>query len=201
MFSLSEIKIRAGSSGKPNKQQDLEKWGKLMPEIKEALQMAIQLQQEVMIPIAANPWIKLIQETFRKADEALDVMEFFPPELLQYLGHVGNQKRMLQQAELQQAQMQMGIQQQQMQTESQQMDMQSQEMAMQQQQMAEQEQQHAMDQEMQAQQMQQGDLDMAQQMMADEQGPPVPPQGPQGPPVPPQGPQGPPQGPPPVPQQ
>ncbi len=172
VFSLSEIKIRAGSSGKPNKQQDLEKWGKLMPEIKEALEMAINMQQEIMIPIDANPWIKLIQETFRKADEALDVMEFFPPELLQYLGQVGQQKRMLQQAELQQAQMQMGIQQQQMQTESQQMDMQSQEMQMQQQQMAEQEQQHAMQQEVQAQQLQQGDLDMAQQMQAPPPGPP-----------------------------
>ena len=184
VFSLTEIKIRAGTSGKPNKQQELEKWGSLMPEIKEALQMAIQLQQEVMIPIAANPWIKLIQETFRKADEALDVMEFFPPELLQYLGQVGQQKRQLQQAELMNAQIQMGIDQQQMQTASQEMDMQSQEMAMQQQQMAEQAQQHAMQQEMQAQQMQQGDLDMAQQMMAAEQGPPGPQPGPNAPPLP-----------------
>ena len=146
--------------------------------------MAIQLQQEVMIPIAANPWIKLIQETFRKADEALDVMEFFPPELLQYLGQVGQQKRQLQQAELMNAQIQMGIQQQEMQTASQEMDMQSQEMAMQQQQMAEQAQQHAMQQEMQAQQMQQGELDMAQQMMAAEQGPPGPQPGPNAPPLP-----------------
>ena len=175
VFSLSEIKIRAGSSGKPNKQQDLEKWGKLMPEIKEALEMAITMQQDIMIPIQANPWIKLIQETFRKADEALDVLEFFPPELLQYLGQVGQQKRMLQQAELQQAQMQMGVQQQELQTQSQQMDMQSQEMQMQQQQMAEQEQQHAMQQEMQAQQLQQGDLDMAQQMEGPPPGPPGPP--------------------------
>ena len=110
LFSLSEIKIRAGSSGKPNKQMDLEKWGQLMPEVKEVLERAIMMQQEMMIPIHMNPWVKLLEETMRKADEAFDVMEMFPEELQMHFNQVGQQRLMLQQQELQQAQMQMQMQ-------------------------------------------------------------------------------------------
>ena len=110
LFSLSEIKIRAGSSGKPNKQMDLEKWGQLMPEVKEVLERAIMMQQELMIPIHMNPWVKLLEETMRKADEAFDVMEMFPEELQMHFNQVGQQRLMLQQQELQQAQMQMQMQ-------------------------------------------------------------------------------------------
>jgi hypothetical protein len=150
VFSLTEIKIRAGTSGKPNKAMELEKWAGLMPEIKEVLERAIGMQQELMIPIRMNPWIKLLSETMRKADEAFDVMEMFPEELVQYFDQIGMQKMQLQQAELQMQQMQMGLQ--------------GQEMQMQEQQMQQQAVQSEMQQEMNAQQLQQGDLQMAQQM-------------------------------------
>lgn len=114
IFNMTEIKIRAGSSGKPNKQQELERWGGVMPEIKEVLERAIMMQQELMIPIEMNPWVKLLQETMRKADESFDVLEMFPEELLAYLNQVGQQKLQMQQMELQMAQMQMQAQMQQM---------------------------------------------------------------------------------------
>ena len=121
IFNMTEIKIRAGTSGKPNKQQELERWGGVMPEIKEVLERAIMMQQELMIPIEMNPWVKLLQETMRKADESFDVLEMFPEELLAYLNQVGQQKLQMQQMELQMAQMQMQAQMQQMMMGDQQM--------------------------------------------------------------------------------
>ena len=114
IFNMTEIKIRAGTSGKPNKEQDMQKWGAIMPEVKEVLERAIMMQQELMIPIEMNPWVKLLRETMRKADESFDVLEMFPEELLGYLNQVGQQKLQLQQMELQMAQMQMQGQMQQM---------------------------------------------------------------------------------------
>ena len=121
IYSMSEIKIRAGSTGKPNKQQEMQKWGMLMPEIKEVMERAIQMQEEMMIPISMNPWVKLLSETMRKADEAFDVMEMFPEELVMYLDQIGQQKRQMQQMELQMAQLQMQMQAQQMMMGDQQM--------------------------------------------------------------------------------
>ena len=62
-----------------------------------------------MIPIHMNPWVKLLEETMRKADEAFDVMEMFPEEVQMHFNQVGQQRLMLQQQELQQAQMQMQL--------------------------------------------------------------------------------------------
>ena len=121
IFSMTEVKIRAGSTGKPNKQMDMEKWGAILPEVKEVLERAIMMQQELMIPIHMNPWIKLLAETMRKADEAFDVMEMFPEELMQYFEMIGQQKRQMQQMELQAQQMQMQMQTQQMMMGEQQM--------------------------------------------------------------------------------
>lgn len=139
LFTMSEIKIRGGSTGKPNRQLELEKWGAFMPEIKEALERAIVMQEEVMIPINMNPWIKLMQEMMRKADEAFDVMELFPPELVQMLGQIGQQKLQLKNQEMQMQQMQMQLEQMQMglsaEQQMQQMQMGDQQMAMQDQQM------------------------------------------------------------------
>lgn len=120
IFSLTEIKIRAGSSGKPNKEQDMQKWGMIMPEVKEVLERALMMQQEMMIPVELNPWVKLLSETMRKADEAFDVMEMFPQELLQFLNQIGQQRIQLQQMELQNAQLQMQMQTMQMQMQAQQ---------------------------------------------------------------------------------
>lgn len=129
IFSMTEIKIRAGSTGKPNKQMDMEKWGGILPEIKEVMERAIMMQEEMMIPITMNPWIKLLSETMRKADEAFDVMEMFPEELVQYLDMIGQQKRQMQQMEMQMQQQQMQMQQMQMQMQSMQMMGQEQQLA------------------------------------------------------------------------
>lgn len=110
LFNLSEIKIRAGSSGKPNRQLEIEKWGMLMPEVKEAIERAIIMQEELQIPISMNPWIKLMQETMRKADEAFNVEEMFPPELVQMLAQIGAQKLQLKQQEIAMQQQQMNLQ-------------------------------------------------------------------------------------------
>jgi len=108
---------------------DMEKWGGILPEIKEVMERAIMMQEEMMIPITMNPWIKLLSETMRKADEAFDVMEMFPEELVQYLDMIGQQKRQMQQLEMQMQQQQMQMQNMQMQMQSMQMMGQEQQLA------------------------------------------------------------------------
>lgn len=72
-----EIKIRAGSSGKPHAMQERENWMNLLPQLKEAIQQIAQLQNSGQLEMA-NIVRKLLEETLRRFDERIDINQFIP---------------------------------------------------------------------------------------------------------------------------
>lgn len=72
LFELVNITIRAGSTSKPNKMRERDQWIQLLPEIQKALDTLIAAKQNGNDQLA-NTVIALLDETFRRFDEKLDV--------------------------------------------------------------------------------------------------------------------------------
>lgn len=123
VFNLVNIEIRAGSSGKPNRQQELERWEKLLPLMQAAIQQVFELRMNGQFELAeAN--IKLVAETLKRFDERIDIEEYFGPQgeegqaQAQQMAAMQQQVQQLQQA-LEQAQQQLqGVDQQKMQQQA-----------------------------------------------------------------------------------
>src|SRR5271166_5624678 len=77
LFTLVEVVIEAGSTGKPRQQTDMQAWSTLLPLIRQSLQ-AIE-QAFAMGNIAmANAEIELIKETMLRLGDESDVERFIP---------------------------------------------------------------------------------------------------------------------------
>jgi len=72
LFELVNVTIRAGSTAKPNKMRERDQWIQLLPEIQKALDTLISAKQNGNEQLA-NTVISLLDETFRRFDEKLDV--------------------------------------------------------------------------------------------------------------------------------
>ena len=70
---MIEMTIRAGTTGAPDKLEQQESWGKILPIIQGLVQQIMQVR-------AANgnadPFINLLKETIKRFDERLDVEQF-----------------------------------------------------------------------------------------------------------------------------
>lgn len=80
---LYQIKIEAGSTGAPNKLQEQENWGKVVPTIMQAVQMMYQLGMQ---GVDTTPVETIITETCRRFDDRIDPKSFIPdlqPQLQQ----------------------------------------------------------------------------------------------------------------------
>lgn len=75
IFSSVEMTIRAGTTGAPDKLEQQESWGKLLPIIQGQVQSIIQLKAQ---GLDAEPIINLLKETVKRFDERLDVEQFIP---------------------------------------------------------------------------------------------------------------------------
>lgn len=77
VFEMVTIEIRAGTSGKPNKQRDQQQWLQLLPELRELIRQVYDLRlngdQET-----AGSLIEVARETLRRFDERLDIEQFLP---------------------------------------------------------------------------------------------------------------------------
>lgn len=78
VFSLVSIQIRAGSTGKPNRNREREQWSQMLPQIQQAVQQIMQLRQAGQNDMAETV-IKLLEETLRRFDERIDIEQFIPP--------------------------------------------------------------------------------------------------------------------------
>lgn len=78
IFDLVTIEIRAGSSGKPNKNQEREQWLKLKPEIERTILAVVQMRAQGQTAVA-DAMIALLKETLRRFDERLDLDALIPP--------------------------------------------------------------------------------------------------------------------------
>jgi hypothetical protein len=77
-FKQVSVKVRAGSSGKPNQQKEREQWGQLLPVIKETMQGVAELRAAGNLDMA-NATLELLRETLRRYDEHIDLDAIIPP--------------------------------------------------------------------------------------------------------------------------
>jgi len=75
---MVSVKVRAGSSGKPNMQKEREQWGQLMPVISDAMKQVAELRATGNYD-AAEAVLELMRETLRRYDEYLDLDALVPP--------------------------------------------------------------------------------------------------------------------------
>jgi hypothetical protein len=77
-FNMVSVEVRGGSTGKPDRLQEQDRWLKLMPIIKETIQSVADLREKGQDQLA-NCIIELTRETLRRFDERLDIEQFIPP--------------------------------------------------------------------------------------------------------------------------
>ncbi len=75
VFEMIEMRIRAGTTGAPDKLEEQESWTKIMPLIKELVMTIIEVQSKGLDP---EPFINLLRESIKRFDERLDVEQFIP---------------------------------------------------------------------------------------------------------------------------
>lgn len=78
IFNLITVEVRGGSTGKPDRLQEQDRWTKLLPVIKEAMQQVADLRERGQDAMA-NVVIELTRETLRRFDERIDIEQFLPP--------------------------------------------------------------------------------------------------------------------------
>ncbi len=75
VFEMVEMRIRAGTTGAPDKLEEQENWGKVLPIIQNLVGGIMQARVQ---GADAEPLINLLRETIKRFDERLDVEQFIP---------------------------------------------------------------------------------------------------------------------------
>lgn len=78
IFRMVSVKVRAGSSGRPNMQREREQWSQLLPIIKETMTGVMELRAAGNLDMAEAA-LELLRETLRRFDEHLDLDAIIPP--------------------------------------------------------------------------------------------------------------------------
>ena len=79
IFDMVRIDIRAGSTGKPNKQNERQQWIEFMPTFQDMALKVIEMRQAGNMDLA-NAMTEMMKETLRRFDERLDIETFIPSE-------------------------------------------------------------------------------------------------------------------------
>jgi hypothetical protein len=77
LFTLVEVKIEAGSTGKPRQATDMQSWATILPLIQKSLQTIEQAFATGNVPLA-NAEIELVKETMLRLGDESDVERFIP---------------------------------------------------------------------------------------------------------------------------
>ena len=96
LYDSVHISIAAGSTGMPDQNAERMRWIELMPILMQNIQM-VQMMRQAGVPDQFNPYVQLIEETFKRFDERIDIAKFLPPmpeEMQKYM----MQNMMMQQA-------------------------------------------------------------------------------------------------------
>lgn len=75
VFDMIEMKIRAGTTGAPDKMEQQEAWGKVLPIVQGLVTQIMQVQAAGQ---DAEPLINLLRETIKRFDERIEVDQFIP---------------------------------------------------------------------------------------------------------------------------
>lgn len=80
IFEMVQLRIKAGSAGRPNQQKEREQWIALLPEIQKTIEQVFTLQLNGDVRLARTS-IELLRETLERFDEYIDLDRFIPPEM------------------------------------------------------------------------------------------------------------------------
>lgn len=88
VFELVDLEVRAGTSGKPNKQREQQQWIQFSAMLQ---QTVLAIRQLMAVGQDFTPEVELLRETARRFDERLDIEKFIPkpPQLPPALPGVG----------------------------------------------------------------------------------------------------------------
>jgi hypothetical protein len=75
---LVQVRIKAGSTGKPNRHQEREAWVQIAPQIVQFIDKVLAYRQAGLNEQAEGV-IEMLRETLRRFDERIDIGQFFPP--------------------------------------------------------------------------------------------------------------------------
>ena len=78
-YRLIDVRIRAGSTAKPNKMRERDQWIQFMPQVLQLIQSIAQARQQQM-PDLEQAYRAVLEETLRRFDERLAVETFLPAE-------------------------------------------------------------------------------------------------------------------------
>ena len=90
------IDIAAGSTGMPDTNEERMRWIELMPIIMQNIEL-VQQMRSFGVPDEFNPYVQLLEETFARFDERIDISKFLPP-MPEEMQKVMVQNQMMQQA-------------------------------------------------------------------------------------------------------
>ncbi len=79
VFDMVKLEIKAGSTGKPNKEREIRRWMELLPQLKETL-ITIAEMNESGKEKHAEILTKLLRETLTRLDERIDLEELMPTD-------------------------------------------------------------------------------------------------------------------------
>lgn len=79
IFRQITLDVRGGSTGKPDRLQDQDRWTKLLPVIEKTIEQVSELRAKGQDQLA-DALITLTRETLRRFDERLDIEQFLPPK-------------------------------------------------------------------------------------------------------------------------
>ena len=78
-YRLISVKIRAGSTARPNKMRERDQWIQFMPQVLQLIQSVAQARQQQM-PDLEHAYREVLEETLRRFDERLSVDSFLPAQ-------------------------------------------------------------------------------------------------------------------------
>lgn len=77
VFRMVTLTVRGGSTGRPDRLQEQDRWTKLLPVIEKAMGQVVQMRQAGMHK-EAEAVVELVRETLRRFDERVDIERFLP---------------------------------------------------------------------------------------------------------------------------
>lgn len=78
VFRMFTVDVRGGSTGKPDRLQEQDRWTKLLPVIEKAMAQVAELRMQPSGEPQAQAITALVKETLRRFDERLDLEQFLP---------------------------------------------------------------------------------------------------------------------------
>lgn len=77
VFQQVSVKVRAGSTGRPDRLQEQDRWTKLQPVIKETVMTVAELYSKGQVKLG-QALAEMLRETLRRFDERIDLEQYLP---------------------------------------------------------------------------------------------------------------------------